>query len=379
MAEVTYPPIAVGAAGNLYPPVEKLIANARRVQERGYDSIFWPDHLMAWHPESLWTEDITPMAALIPTPHVHVDVIAAMTAAALGTETIRLGTAVTEAVRRNPAVLAQEMLTVHHFSKGRAILGIGAGEGENITPYGLDFSRPAGRLEEALKVIRLLWESDGPVGFDGEHFRLENAVLGLGDFEGTYPEIWIAAHGPRMCRMTGELGDGWMPTSMPLDDYAKRWSDIGDAAERAERDLNQITASMFAYVVPARDHDEAHELMKNPLIRGFCLAADDAAFQAAGSEHPLGGGTHGLLDYIPAGLSRQAADDLIAAIPDQVVHDYIWHGNADELVARARAFAEAGLRHILPWNVAFFGDLTAISESFSILDEVSRRLSQGVE
>lgn len=370
-------PIAVGAAGNLYPPVDKLVANARRAEERGYDSVFWPDHLMAWHPESMWTEDITPMAALIPTPHVHVDAIAAMTAAALGTETVRVGTAVTEAIRRNPAVLAQEMLTVHHFSSGRSILGIGAGEGENITPYGLDFSKPAGRLEEALRVIRLLWESEGPVSFTGEHFALSGAVMGLGAYEGTFPEIWVAAHGPRMCRITGELGDGWMPTSMPVQHYKERLGLIRKAAMEVGRDPDAITPSLFTYVVPAENHETAHELLRNPLIRGFCLAADDEAFRAAGSEHPLGTGTRGLLEYIPAGLSRRDAEELIAAIPDEVVHDYIWHGSIDELEAKAREFANAGLRHVLPWNVAFFGDLSRISESFAILDELCHRLAQG--
>lgn len=370
-------PIAVGAAGNLYPPVSKLIANAQRAEERGYDSVFWPDHLMAWHPESMWTDDVTPMASLISTPHVHVDVVAAMTAAALGTENVRVGTAVTEAIRRNPAVLAQEMLTVHHFSSGRSILGIGAGEGENIIPYGLDFSKPAGRLEEALKVIRLLWESEGPVSFAGEHFTLNNAVMGLGAYEGTFPEIWIAAHGPRMCRITGELGDGWMPTSMPAEQYSDRLELIRKAATEAGRDPEAITPSLFVYVVPAEEHEIAHELLRNPIIRAFCLAADDSAFRTAGTTHPLGSGIHGLLDYIPAGLSRQEAENLINAIPDKVVHDYIWHGNVDELEARAREFANAGLRHFLPWNVAFFGDISRISESFAILDKLCHRLSQG--
>lgn len=330
---------------------------------------------MAWHPESLWTEDFTPLASILPTPHVHVDVVAAMTAAALETHSIRIGTAVTEAVRRHPAVLAQEMLTLHHFSNGRVILGIGAGEAENIIPYGLDFVRPASRLEEAIEIIQLLWQSEGPVNYSGNHFNLERAVLGLGSFEGTFPEIWIAAHGPRMCRIAGRFADGWIPTSMPLESYAERWHWIEQAAHEFGRNPSQITSSLFTYVVPANDHDRAHELLKHPLVKGFCLAASDEAFRAAGSQHPLGSGARGLLEYIPAGLSRSQAQDLIDAIPEKVVHDYIWHGNLEDLKIRARKFAEVGMTHILPWNVAFFGDLEIISESFAILDQLCRDLA----
>lgn len=368
--------IEVGAVGNLYPPVDKLTANAAKAEERGYSSIFWPDHLMAWHPESLWTTDVTPMAEIVPTPHVNVDVIAAMTAAAMVTDRIGLGPAVTEIVRRHPAVLAQEMLTVHHFSAGRAILGIGAGEGENILPYGIDFSKPAGRLEEALRVIRLLWESDGPVAYEGDHFRLDRAVLGLGPYEGTLPPIWVAAHGPRMCRITGELGDGWMPTSMPLDEYAEKWALVRAAASKSGRDPDAITASMFTYTVPAVDHELAHDLMKNRLIKGFCLALPASAFEAVGAEHPLGEGTYGLTDYIPAGMSRDDAERAVDAVPDEVVHTYVWHGTADELEEQARRFGAVGMRHVLPWNVAYFGDLGVISSSYKILDELVVRLSR---
>src|SRR5438128_7001402 len=170
-------PIEVGAPGIVLPPASALIHTAKRNEERGYDAIWWPDHLMGWHAQSVW--DTAPLAAVLPNPHIYFDPIAAIATAAQHTETIKLGTSVTEAVRNHPAQLARAFLSLDHLSGGRTILGLGAGEGENITPYGIDFERPAARLEDALRVIRLLWSNDDPVDYDGPVYTLRDAVCGM--------------------------------------------------------------------------------------------------------------------------------------------------------------------------------------------------------
>lgn len=361
----------LGTAGTVYPPLERLLDNARRAEERGFASIWWPDHLMGWHPESLWTPSLTPLAKRAPSPHAYVDPIAALSAACTVTEKVLLGTAVTDAVRKHPATIAEEFLTLSHFSKGRAILGIGAGEGENTIPYGLDLSRPAARLEEAIKVIRLLFESTEPVDFEGEFFTLRSAVVGLTPHEGRPPPIWVAAHGPRMLRICGELGDGWLPTAMPLDEYRHKLESIFDAARNAGRDPEEIEPAMFCYCVPARTHEIAHRILENPLVRGFCLALGADRFAKAGHGHPLGEGFYGLLHYVPAGMSRQRAMALVDAVPFDVCHEFVWHGTVDDIVERARRFAEAGGRHLILWNVAPFDEADADRASFDVLEEVA--------
>jgi magnesium chelatase family protein len=58
-------------------------------------------------------------------------------------------------LRRSPASLAQTFLTIDHLSKGRAILGIGAGIGANILPYGIQWSKPVSQFEEALETTKI--------------------------------------------------------------------------------------------------------------------------------------------------------------------------------------------------------------------------------
>src|ERR1700760_4386991 len=74
---------------------------------------------------------------------------------------MRLGVGVTDGSRRNPAVTAQAAATLHLLTRGRAILGIGVGEREGTKPYGVEWSNPVARFEEAIATIRTLWESGG--------------------------------------------------------------------------------------------------------------------------------------------------------------------------------------------------------------------------
>jgi len=65
--------IEFGAPGTIMPPADKAIDFARRAEAEGYESIWWPSHLMGWHPESVWTEDVTPLARYQANPHTYFD------------------------------------------------------------------------------------------------------------------------------------------------------------------------------------------------------------------------------------------------------------------------------------------------------------------
>ena len=137
--------------------------------------------------------------------------MAVAAAAAVLTENVPLVTSVIDTVRRHPAMLAQSALTIDHLAKGRFVLGLGSGETENTVPYGFDFAKPVSRFEEALEVIRLLWDSDGPVDFDGQFYHLHHARLDTEPYQGKNPEIWIGGSGPRTLEIVGRYADGWWP------------------------------------------------------------------------------------------------------------------------------------------------------------------------
>ena len=159
-----------GAPGTIMPPADKAVEFARKAEADGYETIWWPSHLMGWHPESVWTEDITPLAKFQPNPHTYFDPLVMMGVAGAVTEKIRVGVVVTDILTHHPAVLAQTALTLDHVTQGRAILGLGSGEQLNVEPYGMEWDKPVGHLDEALDLIRLLWNA-------GRTCRLRRPVL----------------------------------------------------------------------------------------------------------------------------------------------------------------------------------------------------------
>jgi phthiodiolone/phenolphthiodiolone dimycocerosates ketoreductase len=372
--------IEVGAAGTIQPPVEALLHTARRNEEKGYDAIWYPDHWMAWHSESIWVPDVTPIANFQPSPHVYLDPVACMAAVGVQTERIRLGTSVTEPIRRHPALLANEWLTLDHLTKGRAILGIGAGEAENITPYGLDYSKQVSKFEEALTIIRLLWENDEPVDFDGQFWSLKRAVNGMQPYQpGVFPEIWTGAHGPRMLDITGRMADGWLPSLLPPEEFGPRLGRIRDAATAVGRDPDAITPGMWFLVIADEDHETCHRLVNDRIVKGFLLTLPEEAFARHGAAHPLGEGAYGLREYIPTMWQKDEMLAALDAIPDEVAHEYILHGTPDELVETVRRYEAEGLRHAVLWNITFLGDLTKIGSSYHLVDDVMRTLKAPAE
>src|SRR5271156_2184290 len=111
-----------------------------------YHSIWLPDHMVSFWPDSLWTPEFTDLAGAPPPPPRPLDGRAVAAAAAVLTEKVPLVPAVVDPVRRHPSLLAQTALTIDHLAKGRFILGLGSGESENTLPYGFDFAAPVSRF-----------------------------------------------------------------------------------------------------------------------------------------------------------------------------------------------------------------------------------------
>jgi phthiodiolone/phenolphthiodiolone dimycocerosates ketoreductase len=369
--------VKVGTLAPFIFPYDKSIQTARRIEELGYDSMWYPDHIMGWLSETIWTPDITPLSMLQSSPHTFPDPLVLMAAHAAQTSKIFLGTSVTETIRRHPAVLAQTALTLDNISGGRIILGLGAGEIENIEPYGLDFSCPVSRLEENIKIMRLLWSNQvKKKDFKGKFTSLKDAVLTLEPFKkGRYPPIWLGAMGPRMLRLTGELADGWLPVGVNLPNadelYKQKLKVIHDAAKAVGRDPHAVTAGLYAMTLVGKTHDECHELFKKPMAKAWTLATnEEGAFEAAGEKHPFsapGQKFNVLTQFIPTRYTRAQVLDAMKKIPEKVVECAFVHGTSDEIVGKVEELAKVGLQHIVLWNMTGMIEPTKNKESLEIL------------
>ena len=132
---------------------------------------------------------------------------------------IELGTAVVPFPQRHPLVLASQALTVQAVTGNRLTLGIGAGISTMVnTMYGLPTDRPVRRLREYLEVLQPLLRGE-PVSHHGETLTAVGSV-DLPDVEA--PPVLLAALGPAMLRLAGEVADGtitWMTGPRTLADH----------------------------------------------------------------------------------------------------------------------------------------------------------------
>jgi hypothetical protein len=199
-----------------------------------YHSIWLPDHMVSFWPDSIWTPEFTDLATVSPSPHRHLDGLAVASAAAVLTENVPIATSVVDTVRRHPSLLAQTALTIDHLSHGRFILGVGSGEMENTEPYGFDFSRLVGRFEESLQVIRLLWESED----DLHPFCTPTRKLGGDAADISYLQAWI--DGQCEYRLFGNRGSarflnftlqGQRPDKQPGTEWPSLHEPFGDIPE----------------------------------------------------------------------------------------------------------------------------------------------------
>jgi phthiodiolone/phenolphthiodiolone dimycocerosates ketoreductase len=310
-----------------------------------YHSIWLPDHMVSFWPDALWTPEFTDLATASPSPHRNLDGMAVAAAAAVLTDTVPLATSVVDTVRRHPASLAQSALTIDHLSRGRFILGLGSGESENIVPYGFDFARPVGRFEEALQVIRLLWDSDGPVDFNGRFYQLKHARLDTEPYDGRFPPIWIGGSGPRMLDIVGRYADGWWPAgAWTPDHYAEMLSTIRQSAERAGRDPMAITPCFVQVCLIGEDDDAVDRIVCAPLVRSFLLQVSAEVLRRFGFDHPMGDDWGGFHDIDPTTLTRERIVDFLDRVEPEAILAVVPHGTPQQVARIIKSYVDAGLR-----------------------------------
>ncbi|CAN5308407.1 LLM class flavin-dependent oxidoreductase [soil metagenome] len=350
--------VGVGAfmVHSRFGPMTFAEAGYRNAAMARVDSFWLPDHLNSLLPRSVMTTKYTGVARVMPSCDAFLEPWTSLgyLAARHRRGRMRLGTGVTDTGRRNPAVTAQAIATLHLMTRGRAILGIGTGEREGNEPYGVDWSRPVARFEEALATIRALWNSGGElVSRDSEFFPLHNALFDLPPYRGTWPEIWIASHGPRMLRATGRYADAWFP-AMTLDPvkYAQGLDQVRAAADDAGRDPAAITPAIWLFVITGRSRSEVDEALASTAAKSFALNAPAHFWTRYGARHPMGDDFAGGQDLIPQTLDEATVLKYTADIPMELMRGMALTGPPEEVLEQAAGWRDHGVRHLVVCDVS---------------------------
>lgn len=240
--------------GPLEPNVREF---GRTVEALGYDSL--------WMNESWGT-----------------DPVAELTAVACGTDDLKVGTAVMNVFTRTPASLAMTAASMARISNNRFILGLGTSHPELVEDlHNVPWERPVKRIHETLTLLRELIGSHGTVNHQSELFTVSGVVPLEIDID-----VYCAALGPANRRVTGQLGDGWIPYHVPFDDLDSAFSVIADAAREHGRDPDHISVVPYVACVVDEDRTVARDALRANIARYIGGFTDDSYKNAAGDRFP---------------------------------------------------------------------------------------------
>jgi phthiodiolone/phenolphthiodiolone dimycocerosates ketoreductase len=340
--------IRVGLNLPAMPPLSDLTQIVYLSRAVGLNSFMVWDHFQGFWPNFMWNESFSWMAKGNPDAHAAYDYRVILGHLASRAGRLRIGVGVTEAIRHHPVSIAQSALTLSHITKRPPVLGIGAGERSGTEPYGLPFDRLATRVEETLQIVRRCLDSNGPIDFTGKIFQLDGALMDLRPKPGNKPEIWVAAHGPRMLRLTGRYADGWMPAHPATpEEYARQLGVIHEAAREAGRDPDAITPALVPYTYIASTDEEAYRLLDSPVGRFTAFMQPAALWAKHGRAHPLGDDFRGFVDLKAEAISPKLVGEVWDTITMEMMLDSAYVGSPESLARRFREFGEAGMRVLL--------------------------------
>jgi probable F420-dependent oxidoreductase len=234
-------PYVEGSMDGATPRWADILAMARTAEAIGLDAVWVSDHLGFGDPDGEWSgawESWTLLSAL-----------------AAATSRVRLGSYVTAAPLRNPALLAKMAETLDEVSGGRVILGLGAGWNEpEFRAFGVAFDHRFDRFEDALRIISAMFRR-GRADHDGVSFQAHGARLQpRGPRPGGLP-VMVGAAGPRMLRLAAELADEWNAGMRTPDELAPLVTALDEACASVGREPASLprSAEVLIRTLPAPD------------------------------------------------------------------------------------------------------------------------------
>jgi alkanesulfonate monooxygenase SsuD/methylene tetrahydromethanopterin reductase-like flavin-dependent oxidoreductase (luciferase family) len=259
-------PIGV-VLGSIGVNVDWWLESARRLDAAGYAGVWSWDHFVS---RGVKTDPV-------------LEAWTTLTAAAMVTERVTIGTFVTNVMNRHPAVLARMAAMLQAASHGRLVIGIGiGGHPAEHDAYSIRFPEPHERalhLREAIGVLRALW-SGGPVSLGGRFYPLREAHAY--PIPEPPPPILVGAGTPAGVRIAAELGDGWAAEDDTFADLEPRYREALDAAGRY-RSQQRVVLGFGGKRKKGADPLAADPLLVAPrdeLARWLDAGADDVLLTA---------------------------------------------------------------------------------------------------
>jgi 5,10-methylenetetrahydromethanopterin reductase len=296
--------------------VEEAVSRARRAEALGFEAIFFADSQMN-----------------------NVDPFQAMALCAANTSTIRFGTAVTNMVYRDPSVIANSFATLNEISQGRAIVGLGTGDGP---VYSL--GRTATKLSDFEKGLRLMRDLLHDRGVDVPK-SAERAGGNVKLKAGRRPvPIYISAEGPKTLRVAGRTCDGViLGTGFDLDVLEWAQARIAEGAKEAGRPTSEVDIMPAGMIALDDDGDRARRRvrsrMANRAHHNFRFTMETVPQKELEGVHRFMNGFD-----ISKPIEERVDPDLVT---DYLLERFTIAGTAEECIAKLKRLEREGVMRVL--------------------------------
>jgi probable F420-dependent oxidoreductase len=211
---------------------------ARMVEERGFESLFLPEHTHI--PTSRKTP--YPAGGELPKHYSHtLDPFVALAAAAAATERILLATGVCLIIQRDPIITAKEVASLDQISGGRFLFGVGAGwNREEMENHGTDPRRRFSLMRERVEAMKAIWTQD-EASYHGRHVSFDPIWSWPKPVQKPHPPILVGGNAEKVLDRVLAFGDEWMPNR--VNGLRERIAELQRRAEEAGRGRIPVTLS----------------------------------------------------------------------------------------------------------------------------------------
>lgn len=256
------------------------------------------------------------------------------------TSSIELGTSVAMAFPRSPTVTAMSAWSLQKLSKGRFVLGLGSQVRAHVERrYGLPWSAPAPWMRDYINAMRAVWDcwqNETPLDFTSEHYNLNVMVplFNAGPIDHPRIPVHIAAIGPNMCAVAGELADGVRLHPVCTPDFIdqKVLPSLAKGAARTNRDVREVEVCMKPLIGTAPNAAALEPVINTVRAR--------VAFYLSTPSYRRTFELHGWEDTARAAseLSRAKRwEELPGLVDDEMLHTVATIGTYDEIAGKLNA------------------------------------------
>jgi 5,10-methylenetetrahydromethanopterin reductase len=278
--------------------------------------------------ENLWVADESP------SPPFR-DVFVTMTAIALQTKKAYLGTSICNPYSRHPAVLAVSMMSVDEISNGRAVIGLGPGGSLPLIPLAIERREPAKTVRATVEILRKLFNGE-TVSYDGDVFKLHKVKLF--STPKRKMRIYLAARGPMMLGLVGEVADGGLLTAIHPSILDKSINLIEKGAEKSGRTLKDIDVAYVLRFSVSKDSERARELVKPNIAYGVADLPPDV-LRAAGIRKEA-------QEEMRKALGERGLNAAADLVTDKMIDAIAVAGTPEECIEKAKKFLRRGITQL---------------------------------